>query len=64
MHTAACCQREKESKAALLFTLFLKRKALHRWKGFVSCVQTKKKSQGHSNLPLSLFKHTPGLTRP
>ncbi|XP_030277348.1 protein SFI1 homolog isoform X2 [Sparus aurata] len=45
MHTAACCQREKESKAALLFTLLLKRKALHRWKGYVSCVQTKKKSQ-------------------
>ncbi|XP_036956546.1 protein SFI1 homolog isoform X1 [Acanthopagrus latus] len=45
MHTAACCQREKETKAALLFTHLLKRKALHRWKSYVSCVQTKKNSQ-------------------
>ncbi|XP_078104755.1 protein SFI1 homolog isoform X1 [Sander vitreus] len=45
MHTAACCQKEKESKAALHFILRLKRKALHHWKSYVSCLQTKKKSQ-------------------
>ncbi|XP_070758707.1 protein SFI1 homolog [Enoplosus armatus] len=45
MHTAACCQKEKESKAAVYFILGLKRKTLHRWKIYVSCLQTKKKSQ-------------------
>ncbi|XP_035517407.1 protein SFI1 homolog isoform X2 [Morone saxatilis] len=44
-HTAACCQKEKESKAALHFIFRLKRKTLHRWKSYVSCFQTKKKSQ-------------------
>ncbi|XP_040060879.2 protein SFI1 homolog isoform X1 [Gasterosteus aculeatus] len=45
MHTAACCQKEKESKAALHFILLLKRKTLNRWKCYVSTLQTKKKSQ-------------------
>ncbi|XP_042362696.1 protein SFI1 homolog [Plectropomus leopardus] len=45
MHTAACCQKEKESRAALHFILTLKRKTLHSWKTYVSCFQTKKKSQ-------------------
>lgn len=47
MHTAACCQKEKESKAALHFILLLKRKTLNRWKCYVSTLQTKKKSQGY-----------------
>ncbi|XP_034541518.1 LOW QUALITY PROTEIN: protein SFI1 homolog [Notolabrus celidotus] len=44
-HTAALCRKDKESKAALHFILNLKRKTLHRWKCYVSCVQTKKGSQ-------------------
>ncbi|XP_074526467.1 protein SFI1 homolog isoform X2 [Halichoeres trimaculatus] len=45
MHTAALCQKEKESKADHLFILNLKRKTLQRWKSHVSLAQTKKKSQ-------------------
>ncbi|XP_070815799.1 protein SFI1 homolog [Chaetodon trifascialis] len=45
MHTAACCQREKESKAALHFILRLKRSTLHHWKIYMSRLQVKKKSQ-------------------
>ncbi|XP_044028465.1 protein SFI1 homolog isoform X3 [Siniperca chuatsi] len=45
MHTTACCQKEKESKAVLHFILRLKRKTLHCWKTYVFCLQTKKKSQ-------------------
>ncbi|XP_041806379.1 protein SFI1 homolog isoform X2 [Chelmon rostratus] len=45
MHTAAFCQREKESKAALHFILRLKRNTLHHWKTYVSHLQIKKKSQ-------------------
>ncbi len=60
MHSAACCQKEKESRAALHFILRLKRKTLHRWKNYVSCLRTKKESQGHYKLPvsLSLFSFT------
>uniref|UniRef100_A0A3Q3NGM8 SFI1 centrin binding protein n=2 Tax=Mastacembelus armatus TaxID=205130 RepID=A0A3Q3NGM8_9TELE len=45
MHTAACCQKEKESKASLHFIHRLKIKTLHQWIYYVSCRQTKKKSQ-------------------
>ncbi|KAM7422682.1 hypothetical protein PAMA_010636 [Pampus argenteus] len=45
MHAAACCQREKESKASLHFILRLKRKTLHLWISYVSSRQTKKHSQ-------------------
>nr|XP_046239547.1 protein SFI1 homolog isoform X2 [Scatophagus argus] len=45
MHTVACCQKEKESKAALHFIFKLKIKTLHRWKRYVSCLQKKKKKQ-------------------
>ncbi|KAM8915076.1 protein SFI1 homolog isoform 2-T3 [Spinachia spinachia] len=44
MHTAACCQKEKEYKASLHFILLLKRKVLNCWKSSVSLLQTKKKS--------------------
>lgn len=48
MHKVALCQREKESKAEVHFILRLKRQTLHHWKSYVSCLQTKKKSQGQS----------------
>lgn len=54
MHMAACCQKKKESKAALHFILRLKKKTLHRWKSYVLCLQTKKKSQGQ-NIPIPLM---------
>lgn len=50
MHMAACCQKKKESKAALHFILRLKKKTLHRWKSYVLCLQTKKKSQAVAQL--------------
>lgn len=53
MHVAACCQKEKESKAALHFILRLKRKTLHCWESYVARLQTKKKSQGHYKLPVT-----------
>ncbi|XP_041836304.1 protein SFI1 homolog [Melanotaenia boesemani] len=45
MHRSACCQKEKESKAAFHFTLKLKRRTFHQWINYVSCRQTKKKTQ-------------------
>ncbi|XP_040889103.1 protein SFI1 homolog [Toxotes jaculatrix] len=45
MHTASCCQKEKESKASLHFIIRLKRKTLHQWMSYVSCCQTKRKAQ-------------------
>ncbi|GLD64553.1 protein SFI1 homolog [Lates japonicus] len=45
MHTASCCQKEKESKASLHFILRLKRKTLHQWTSYVSCCHNKRRSQ-------------------
>ncbi|XP_047437763.1 protein SFI1 homolog isoform X2 [Mugil cephalus] len=45
MHAAACCQKEKESKAALHFIVVVKRRALNLWITYVSCHQSKKKAQ-------------------
>ncbi|KAK2862052.1 hypothetical protein Q5P01_001585 [Channa striata] len=42
IHTAACCQKEKESMASLHFTLKLKSKTLHQWMSYVPFHQAKK----------------------
>lgn len=55
MHSTACNQKEKESKAARYFDLKVKRKTLCCWKSYVTRLQTKKKSQGHFILLLLFY---------
>uniref|UniRef100_A0A3Q4HFF2 Sfi1 spindle body domain-containing protein n=1 Tax=Neolamprologus brichardi TaxID=32507 RepID=A0A3Q4HFF2_NEOBR len=54
MHTAASCQKEKESRAAFHFISRLKRRALHQWIRYVSYRHTKKETQGHYKIPTQL----------
>ncbi|CAN9511798.1 unnamed protein product [Ophioblennius macclurei] len=46
MHTAACCQKERESIAVLHFNLNLKRRMLYQWMEYISCCQIKRKNRG------------------
>lgn len=55
MHSTACRQKDKESKAARYFDLKVKRKTLCCWKSYMARLQTKKKSQGHFILLLSFY---------
>lgn len=45
MHTAASCQKEKESRATFHFISRLKRRALHQWMRYVSYRHTKTETQ-------------------
>lgn len=55
MHSTACGQKEKESKAARHFDLKVKRKTLCCWKSYMTRLQTKKKSQGRFISLLSFY---------